>query len=229
MSVVCIVQARMGSSRLPGKVLMPLAGSPALWHVVTRVSMCKRIDKVVVATTIKERDQPIVDLCEENKWLCFRGDEQDVLSRYFHAAVEHNATQVVRVTSDCPLIDPDILDLLVREFWRQSVDYISTNYPVRRYPVGYDCEMMSMGKLTEINSSAVNDYDREHVTSYFYNNPLKYSLGSLTTESDKSGIRVTLDTAKDYQFLSQLFNACFERGRLIDMERIQEFLVEKRE
>lgn len=223
MSVVCIIQARMGSSRLPGKVMMPLAGKPALWHVVTRVALCREIDKIVVATTTLDKDQAIADYCEDNNWLCFRGDENDVLDRYYQAAIANDSMQVVRVTSDCPLINPDVLEYLVREFRRQSVDYISTNYPERRYPVGYDCEIMSMDKLSEINIIASSQYDREHVTPYFYNNPGKYKLGTLQATEDLSDIRITLDTMQDYKLLTNLFNSCFSKEQLINLDQIRNF------
>ena len=144
MRTIAIIQARMGSTRLPGKVLMDLAGAPLLARVVNRARRATRLDDVVVATTVEPRDTPIAQLCEARGWPCFRGSEADVLDRYYQAAKAFHADVVVRVTSDCPLIDPEVLDHLVEEFLdRQStLDYAANFLPRPSYPHGLDAEVM---------------------------------------------------------------------------------------
>src|SRR5882757_8085426 len=140
--VVAIIQARMGSRRLPGKSLAEIEKRPMLWHVIDRVKRAKLIDRVVVATSTSASDDAIAIMCRENGVPCHRGSENDVLDRYYAAARAESAAQVVRITADCPLIDPEVIDLVVRRFQRGDVDYAS-NAMVRSYPDGLDTEIFS--------------------------------------------------------------------------------------
>ena len=205
----------MGSSRLPGKVMRPLAGKPALWHVWDRVNRCKDIDCIVFATTTQPADVRIVDYCQSNNWSVIRGSETDVLSRYHLAATEHQADTIIRVTSDCPLIDPAVLTRLIRKFHASELDYMSTNYPKRTFPVGLDCEIMTMQALHRAHEEADKAYDREHVTPYFYTNPNLFKLAGITDIEDRSGIRLTLDTADDYKLLATIYERHYEEGGII--------------
>ena len=166
MQTLCIIQARMGSSRLAGKVMMPLAGKEVIWHVYNRVQHCQRINKIVIATSDKPQDDVIAEYCQSHNWPVFRGSETDVLARFVGAANDHPATNIVRVTCDCPLIDPDILSELISLFETSTCDYASTNYPKRTFPVGTDCEIMTSDALLRIHELAALPYDREHVTPY---------------------------------------------------------------
>jgi len=201
MRKVAIVQARMGSSRLPGKVLMPLAGRPVLDHVVTRVSAAERIDDVVVATSDLPGDDAIEDYCKARGWTCVRGSETDVLSRYAVAVRDSEAGIVVRVTSDCPLFSPRILDDMLVAFDPHSMDYMSTNWPQRTFPVGLDCEIMRGDALLAIAETATDAYDREHVTPHFYRNPDRFRLAGHRCPQPLAHLSITLDTSEDYERL----------------------------
>ncbi len=215
MRKVCIIQARMGSSRLPGKVMKPLAGKPALWHVHDRVSRCRLVDEIVIATTTQTADDRIWHYCSQQGWAATRGSENDVLERYHQAAVAHAADIVIRVTSDCPLIDPGTLTRLIDAFDPDGMDYMSTSYPQRTFPVGCDCEIMTFAALTHADREATADYDREHVTPYFYTNPDTFRLAGLANSSDQSDVRLTLDTREDYDLLSAIFERLYRPGGMI--------------
>lgn len=207
MRSIAIVQARMGSSRLPGKVLKTLAGQPVLDHVVVRVKAASRIDDVVVATSDLPGDDPIASHCESRGWMCIRGSETDVLSRYAAAARASDAEIVVRVTSDCPLFSPRILDDMLEAFDPANMDYMSTNWPERSFPVGLDCEVMRADRLLGITEIATDPYDREHVTPYFYRNPDRFRLSGHRCVQSLAHIRITLDTVEDYERLVALLDS----------------------
>lgn len=194
----------MGSSRLPGKVLMPLAGRPVLDHVVNRVLAAERIGGLVVATSDQPGDDAIDDYCQARGWTCVRGSETDVLSRYALAARASEAGIVVRVTSDCPLFSPRILDDMLAAFDPQSMDYMSTNWPQRTFPVGLDCEIMRGDALLAIAETATDSYDREHVTPHFYRNPDRFRLAGHRCVQSLAHISITLDTSEDYDRLATL-------------------------
>lgn len=204
MRSVAIVQARMGSSRLPGKVLKPLAGRPVLDHVVTRVTAAQRIDDIAVATSGLPGDDAIADHCAARGWTCVRGSETDVLSRYAIATQATGADIVVRVTSDCPLFSPRILDEMLAAFDPSAMDYMSTNWPERSFPVGLDCELMRADALLGIAESASDPYDREHVTPHFYRNPGRYRLAGHRCALPLAHLRITLDMIEDYDRLVAL-------------------------
>ncbi len=212
----------MGSTRLPGKVMMKLGDREALWHVCTRVSRCSLLDQVVVATSTHSRDDVIEEYSIEHGWCVFRGSEDDVLSRYRMAADATAATCIVRVTSDCPLIDPDVLARLV-ELMQYGYDYASTNYPRRTFPVGLDCEAMTLDALRRADREATDPYDREHVTPYFYRNPELFSIGGLRRETDASGIRLTLDTHVDYLQLQKIYDAFYQQGDIVNTSDAEAF------
>jgi spore coat polysaccharide biosynthesis protein SpsF len=201
---VAVVQARMGSSRLAGKVLMPLAGRPVLDHVVTRVSAAVRIDEVVVATSDLPGDDAIEAYCEARGWTCVRGSETDVLSRFAEAVRVSEAGIVARVTSDCPLFSPRILDDMLAAFDPHSMDYMSTNWPRRTFPVGLDCEIMRGDALLAIAETATDPYDREHVTAHFYRNPDRFRLAGHSCARPLAHLSITLDTSEDYERLVKL-------------------------
>lgn len=205
MKVVAIIQARMGSNRLPGKVLADVAGRPMLERVIRRVERAEWVDEVVVATSTKAGDDEVVTACEYwgvNYW---RGSEQDVLSRFYAAARAYGAEVVVRITADCPLIDPDVIDRVVGAFMVGAVDYASTALE-RRYPRGLDAEVMSMAGLGRVWAEAKADYERVHVTPYFYQHPELFSLLAVTKEgADLSEWRWTVDTAEDLAFIRAVY------------------------
>ena len=208
MRVVAIIQARMGSTRLPGKVLMALAGEPILARVVNRTQRAETLHEVVVATTLRAADNAIADLCVERKWPCFQGSDEDVLDRYYHAAIAHKAEVVVRITSDCPLIEPGIVDQLVREFvdLQPHVDYACNVLPRRTFPRGLDTEVMRFEVLEQAWREDLNLASREHVTPYIHRNPDVFRIHGVMNDVDYSHMRWTVDTPEDLAFVRNIYD-----------------------
>ena len=201
---VAIIQARMGSTRLPGKVLRDLRGQSMLARVVSRVRAASLVDEVLVATTNLPVDDAIVAECRNCGVSVWRGSEQDVLDRYFQAAQFAKADIVVRITSDCPLIDPEVTDKTVRAFLEHSPDYAS-NTIVRTYPRGLDTEVISASALGRAWGKARKPYEREHVTPYLVEHPSAFVLLSVTGDHDYSAHRWTVDTAEDLEFVQAVY------------------------
>jgi spore coat polysaccharide biosynthesis protein SpsF len=208
MKTVAIVQARMGSTRLPGKVLQDLAGEPMLARVVNRTCRAKTLQEVVIATTTNTVDDVIVKLCEARGWSWFRGSEEDVLDRYYRAAKKYQADFIVRITSDCPLIDPEVIDQVVQEFLERQpeVDYASNTWPRRTFPRGLDTEVMRMDVLERAWREDRNPAWREHVTPYIYRNPNRFRIHNVVSPVDYSAMRWTVDTQEDLAFVRQIYN-----------------------
>lgn len=206
MKTIAIIQARMGSSRLPGKVLEDLAGEPVLTRVVNRVGRARTLDSVVIATTENKSDDVIVDLCKTKDWPFFRGSEDDVLDRYYQAALAFGADVIVRITSDCPLIESDIIDKVVSELMSHygDVEYVNNGLK-RSYPRGLDVEAMSFTALKTAWEEDPNPAWREHVTPYIWNNPEKFRIRVVVNETDYSYMRWTLDTIEDLIFIRQIY------------------------
>ena len=214
MKVTAIIQARMGSSRLPGKVMLPLGGRPALYHVVSRACRASRLEEVVVATTILAQDDAIEKWCADAGVLCFRGDAEDVLRRYYMAARTHSADPVVRLTADCPLLDPDVIDTVVAAYDPEECDYLTNAMPPT-YPNGVELEVFSFEALACAHRMARRPSEREHVTSFFLNNPEFFRLRNIAREDDLSAHRWTLDEPRDHEFLDRILTLLGEReGRL---------------
>jgi spore coat polysaccharide biosynthesis protein SpsF len=208
MKTVAIVQARMGSTRLPGKVLQDLAGEPMLARVVNRTYRAKTLQEVVIATTTNTVDDVIVKLCEARGWSWFRGSEEDVLDRYYRAAKKYQADFIVRITSDCPLIDPEVIDQVVQEFLERQpeVDYASNTWPRRTFPRGLDTEVMRMDVLERAWREDRNPAWREHVTPYIYRNPDRFRIHNVVSPVDYSAMRWTVDTQEDLAFVRQIYD-----------------------
>lgn len=202
---VCLVQARMGSTRLPGKVLAPILDRPMLAWVIDRLRRCELVDEVAVATTTLDRDDAIVTLCDEAGWPVFRGSEEDVLDRYYRAAGYFDADTVLRVTSDCPLIDPGVVDLAAASFRAAAppVDYVS-NFTPRTYPRGLDVEVFSFAALERAWQEDTSAW-REHVTPYIRNNPDAFRLHAIANPADFSGYRWTVDEPDDLALVRRIY------------------------
>ena len=210
----CIAQARMTSKRLPGKVLKTLnfdSGATILDEVIIRLKRSERIDEIIIATTINTTDDEIIFAANGQGAGSFRGSEDDVLERYYLAAKENALDVIVRVTCDCPFIDPGVIDELVDFYERGGFDYAS-NCIKRTYPHGLDCEIFSFNVLEKIYLKAREPFYREHVTSYIYTHEGEFSLGSMELPSgeDYSDMRITVDTKQDYVL------ACLIRDYLSD-------------
>jgi spore coat polysaccharide biosynthesis protein SpsF len=204
MRIVTIIQARMGSTRLPGKVMKDLGGETVLARVVRRVQRAALLGEVIVATTTRPADDIILEECRRLSVRVYRGDENDVLDRYYRAAEWANAETVVRITSDCPLIDSEISNEIVRRFLDQQPDYASNGLE-RTYPRGLDTEVITQPTLTRAWKEACQPYQRVHVTPYIYENPSCFRILSVTADTDYSSHRWTLDTPEDLAFVRAIY------------------------
>ncbi|AWJ91151.1 spore coat protein (plasmid) [Azospirillum baldaniorum] len=207
--VVCISQARMTSTRLPGKVLMEAAGRPLLAHHLERLARCRTLDALVLATTVNGTDDPVAELARSLGVPVFRGDEQDVLGRFAGAAAMAGADVVVRVTADCPLIDPALVDRVVAAFLESAppLDYLSLD--VTRFPRGLDSEVFTRAALDEASASATDPAEREHVTAHIYRRPERFRIGAPLAPEDGSVLdqRWCVDEAADLELVRRLLGA----------------------
>ncbi len=206
MRTVAIIQARMGSTRLPGKVLRKLHGGTVLAHVVARVRRASRLDDIWIATTDQAQDDVIQEEAARLDINCYRGSEQDVLARYVETARAAKAEVIVRVTADCPLFDGQLLDRMLRYFDQPPLlDYLS-NVHHRTFPRGLDAEIFTMSALEIAASAAGEPHQREHVTPYFYENPARFQLAECQRDEDWSTYRLTLDTPEDWTLLATIIS-----------------------
>ena len=206
---VAIVQARMGSRRLPGKVLADILGRPMLERVLTRLGRAQSTDELVVATSRGPDDDPIIALCQRLGVPCTRGSAQDVLDRIHQAAAEHQAETIVRITADCPLIDPELVDETVRAFQQAApaVDFACNRLPWdRTYPIGTDTEVCSREALDVAWREALLPNQREHVMPYFYENPERFRLLHVRSSDSSLGeMRWTVDESEDLAFVREIY------------------------
>jgi spore coat polysaccharide biosynthesis protein SpsF len=203
---IVIIQARMGSTRLPGKVLEEVLGEPMLAHVVGRCRRARNVDEVVVATSTLPQDDAIVSACRARDWAYVRGSEDDVLSRYVTAAVEHRADLVVRLTADCPVIDPALVDTHVERLTSafDRADFVS-NMVVQSFPLGLAVEAMPIDVLHRLDRMSRTARLREHVTTLVYDEPSLFRVEHVTHDEDLSALRWTVDTPEDLALVRQLF------------------------
>jgi len=191
---------------------------PVLWHVVHRLQHAKNIDDIVVATTGLKEDDVIASFCLKSNIHYFRGDSEDVLSRYYVAAKKSKAEIIIRITSDCPMIDPEIVDKIIACFEAnqspgKKIDYCS-NTIERTYPRGFDTEVFSFKALSAAYHKAKDYFEREHVTPYIYQNPGQFSIKSFRSPKNYSHLRLTLDTSEDYQLLKKIYDQLYSRTKL---------------
>ena len=208
--IVAMIQARMGSTRLPGKVLMSLGNSTVLEHVIKRVTLAKLVNEVVLVTTLNLDDLPLVRLCSELNIRVFSGSENDVLDRFYQAGKLLKPDHIIRITADCPLMDSDVIDLVVQRHLDSGADYTS-NVLKETYPDGLDVEVFKYSALEKAWKEAVKTSDREHVTLYFRNHPDFFILYSVENNINLSTHRWTLDEPKDYEFIQQIYNSFPEK------------------
>lgn len=203
MNKVAIVQARMGSTRLPGKVLKTLGNRSVLEQVVFQLKASKELKDIVIATSDSCEDNQIEDHCRKNGWNVFRGSLHDVLERYYGAAKAFEVETIVRITADCPLIDPHIVDEVIRLQKKTSSDYTSNINPPT-FPDGLDCEVFTFKSLEKARNEATHPQEREHVTPFIRNHTELFSQANYLNDKDLSFHRWTLDREEDYKFLSKV-------------------------
>jgi spore coat polysaccharide biosynthesis protein SpsF len=193
--VTAIIQARMTSTRLPGKVLMEVMGRPLLSYQIERLRFSRMIDKIIIATTVNKEDDPIVKLCQKDGLDFYRGSEDDVLDRYYQTAKRYNSKHIMRLTGDCPLIAPDICDSIANAYFERDIDYIRTG---ETFAEGIDCEVIGFEALTRAWFEAESKAEREHVTLYNRNYPERFMTMIKENETDDSSYRITVDEEEDF-------------------------------
>tara|TARA_Y200000002_G_C22656499_1_gene653735 strand:- start:1065 stop:1811 length:747 start_codon:yes stop_codon:yes gene_type:complete len=230
MNTVVIVQARMGSTRLPGKVLLRVLDMPLLQFQIERLKDTPKVDSIVIATTTNPADDLIVDLCESLGYLVFRGAEHDVLDRYHTAAQFYEADCIVRINSDCPLIDPAIVSRVLDVFHSElgSYDYVS-NILEKGYPIGLHTEVFSREALKNAFYHSTDPDEREHVTPYLYRNPDKFKLASVAPEIDMSHLRWTLDYPVDLMVIRRIIEGLYPKNPKFGIDEIVNFIEENPE
>jgi len=223
-TVVAILQARMGSTRLPGKVLRQVLGRPLLWYEIERLRRCRAIDKIVLATSDQPADNPLAEFGREMGLDVYRGAENDVLDRYTQAARLHDAGHIMRVTGDCPLIDPDICTRVVQRYFDTGADYVVTS---QEFAEGLDCEVFSRRMLELAWAEARLGSEREHVTLFFHNNADRFQLHELENGRDDSWCRITVDEPEDFELVRNVLEALYPKlGPEMNFDDVRKYLDE---
>lgn len=221
--ILAILQARTTSSRLPNKVLKSILGKPMLAHQIERVKRSRLIDNLVVATSTDSSDNALLDLCRCLGVECFRGNLDDVLDRFYQAALPYKPDHIVRLTGDCPLIDPNIIDMVIKFHVNGNYDY-SSNCLEPTYPDGLDTEVFKYKCLFEAWQEAKLKSEREHVTPFINKQSNRYKLGCLKSPIDYSSLRWTVDESADFEFVSQIYSAIYPDNPLFAFEDILNLL-----
>jgi spore coat polysaccharide biosynthesis protein SpsF len=221
--VVAILQARMSSSRLPGKVLRPIMGRPMLEYHLERLARSRKIDKLIVATSDQQDDFPICDLCDNLGVEYYCGSLDDVLDRFYRASLEYPSDTIVRLTGDCPLADAEVIDRGIEYFQKNEFDYVS-NTVHRTFPIGFDFEVFYTNHLKNVWKEADLPSEREHVTPYFRNHPELFSVGQITNDVDLSRHRWTVDEPQDFEFVTKVFESLYPDNPTFTTDDILELL-----
>ena len=226
---VAIVQARIGSTRLPGKVMKNILGKPMLWHLIQRLKSSKLINRIVIVVPDKESDKVLLKLAEEMGVDSFAGSEDDVLDRYYRAAMKYDAETVVRITGDCPLIDPEIVDEIIGHYLKNK-DKLDFVHNGMSYPDGIaETEVFSFAALEKAWKEARLTSEREHVTSYIWKNPDLFRSATLEYKENLSHLRLVVDDERDFQLVSEIFINLYKKGKIFLFDDILRFLKEKPE
>jgi len=231
--IVTIIQARTTSTRFPNKVLMPLAGKPLLLRMFERVNTARLVGQIVIATTNKKEDDQIFNLCKDEKINCFRGHPTDLLDRHYRAGMKYNADAVVKIPSDCPLIDPLVIDKTIKYFIenQNKFDYVSNLHPPT-YPDGNDVEIMKMDILRTAWLMAKKNFEREHTTPFIWENPDKFKIGNVTWETGldfSMSRRWTIDYEEDYYFIKNVYDELYLKNPYFGISDILSLLQQKPE
>jgi spore coat polysaccharide biosynthesis protein SpsF len=233
---VAIIQARMGSTRLPGKVLMEIQGLPMIIQMVNRLKSVAEVDDVIIATTNLISDDPISQVAKSNRIPCFRGSEKDVLKRFFLASKNCKAQHIIRITGDCPLVDPQIISQLIEFYKNSSYDFcgvasgagVANQKRIKRFPDGLDAEIFSFRVLKEAHLNASGNLYREHVTPFIWKDNKKYKVGSLYSKIDLSRLRLTVDNEEDFLFINWIYDNLYPSNKAFNLRDILQLLEEKK-
>ena len=221
--ILGILQARTSSSRLPGKVLLPLLGEPMLARQVERLRRCQRIDQLILATSDDASDDALAELAGHLELPCYRGSLNDVLDRFYQAAVPWQPTHVVRLTGDCPLADPAVIDACIDLHLQGGYDYTSNCLPPT-FPDGLDVEVVRFPVLETAWREAARAVEREHVTYFIHQQPSRFKLGNLAQDTDQSALRWTVDEPEDFMLVSQIYQALYPTQPAFDRHAVLGYL-----
>jgi spore coat polysaccharide biosynthesis protein SpsF len=223
--ILAVLQARMSSTRLPGKVLRPLAGAPMVLRQLERIGRARRIDELVVAISDERSDDVLNDVLQHNGVRVHRGPLQDVLARFAGALdAASGADQVVRLTADCPFTDPNVIDAVIGEHLESGADYTSNTPERRTFPKGLDCEAMTAPTLREAAAEAQDPYDREHVTAFIYRRPERFRVAAFDQDRNEGEVRWTVDTPEDYAFASMVYDGLYPDTQSFTSEDVRAFV-----
>jgi len=203
--ITVMIQVRTGSTRLPGKALKKIEGKPIIWHMINRVKKIKSVQQIVIVTTRKREDERFLKIAQENGILGFQGSEEDVLDRHYRCAMKFNADPIIRITSDCPLIDPYLVERILQVFLKNNYDYVTNREPPT-YPDGLDTEIFSFSALKKAAIYAKMRSEREHVNPYIVKNPKKFKIFNYRNRKDLSHMRWTVDEKNDLKFVRQIYS-----------------------
>lgn len=223
MKILAIIQARVGSTRLPGKVLMKLKDKTVLEHIARRVKASNYVTDIIVATTTNKENEKIVDLCKKNKVKVYRGSENNVLDRFYQAAKPYHPQHIVRITADCPLIDPKIIDEVINLHLKTKADY-TTNTLELSYPDGEDVEIITYKALKEAWQKAELASELEHVTLYIRNHAKDFVIKNLIHKTNLSFYRWTLDNREDFELIKIIYDHLYPKDKYFNMDKVVEFL-----
>ena len=233
LKIVTVIQARTGSTRLPNKIFLPLAEKPLLFRMHERVAASKLQGTIVIATTTDKSDDKVEELCKEFNLNCFRGHPTDLLDRHYQAAKVFNADAVLKIPSDCPLIDPCVIDKVLKFYLDNSIkfDYVSNLHPAT-YPDGNDVEIISFEALKNAWVNAKLELEREHTTPYLWENPDKFRIGNVEWETGldySMSHRFTIDYKKDYKFIKSVYDELYPVNNIFTLQDILDLLEKKPE
>ena len=220
--IVTVIQARSGSTRLPGKVTMEILDRPLLLRMIERVQRATLAGTIVIATTTESSDDVIEELCKKEGLHCYRGDRDDLLDRHYQAAKLYHADAVVKIPSDCPLIDPKVIDKVLQYYLAHDFDFVSNLHPAT-YPDGNDVEVMSMAAITQAWQNATLKMEREHTTPYIWERPESFKIGNVTWESGldySMSHRWTIDYAEDFTFIKTVYEQLYPTDPAFGLEDI---------
>jgi spore coat polysaccharide biosynthesis protein SpsF len=221
--ITAIIQARLGSTRFPRKIFCELAKKPLIWHVINRLKYSHKIDKIVLATTDTTNDDELVNWAVNENIGIFRGNENNVLERYYFAAKQFSADIIVRITADDPFKDPVIIDNVIELLQKNNLDFAYNNNPAT-FPEGLDTEVFTFAALEKAFLQSKDDYEKEHVTQYFYRNIASFRQDNYSYETNLSALRWTIDTQADFLMVQKIYNILYKENTIFYLDDILEVL-----
>ena len=223
MNIVAIIQARLGSTRFPGKVFAPLVGKPLIWHIINRLKNSTKLTNTVLATTINPIDDELEKWAKNEEITMYRGSENNVLERFYFAAKENKADIIVRITADDPFKDPQIIDEVIEKILNEKLDFASNNNPPS-FPEGLDTEVFTFSALEKAYVESKSDFEKEHVTQYFYRHPDLFKQSNLSYHRNIAHFRWTIDTKIDYDMACIVYEKLYKDNEIFYMQDILDLL-----